>query len=222
MRILMPQNCLLCNAEAGPAILCPDCLADLPIQAIPACPICAQPTTSGESCGSCLRRPPAFKRTLVAYQYAFPLDQLVHALKYQHQFAVIDTLTAPLIAALRAVPLPDAVIAMPLHPLRLRERGFNQSLLLARYISHQLQLPLLTAACTRTRNTAAQTTLSIQQRQKNLRGAFACGAAVANRRIAIIDDVMTSGSSLESLAAALLNAGAGEVECWVVARAVLS
>ena len=222
MRMLMPQNCLLCNVEAGPAILCPDCLVDLPVATKLACPVCAQPTASSDSCGSCLRRPPSFKRTMVAYQYAFPLDQLVHALKYQHQFAVIDTLTAPLIAAIREAPLPDAVIAMPLHPQRLRERGFNQSMLLARHISHQLQLPLLTAACNRTRNTPPQTTLPIRQRQQNLRGAFTCGSSVANRRIAIIDDVMTSGSSLESLAAALLDAGASEVECWVVARAVLS
>ena len=222
MRSLLPQNCLLCNAEAGLAALCPACLADLPLHTAPACPVCAQPIAGGEICGACLRHPPAFKRSLVGYTYAFPLDQLIHALKYQHQFAVIDTLTAPLISAIPNDRLPDAVIAMPLHPQRLRERGYNQSLLLARNITRRLQLPLLTSACLRTRNTPAQTSLPIKQRQQNLHNAFACRTTVTKQRIAIVDDVMTSGSSLDSLARALLNAGAAEVQCWVVARAVLS
>ncbi|MHB1676152.1 MAG: ComF family protein [Sulfuriferula sp.] len=235
MRSLVPQNCLLCNAEAGNAALCTSCLADLPLHVEPVCPICAHPTAvhfslshpsspdqnHGEICGACLRQPPAFTRSVAAYAYLFPLDKLITALKYHHQFAVIDTLTAPLIARLSTAALPDALIAMPLHPQRLRERGFNQSLLLARRIARQLQLPLLETACVRLRDTAPQTTLPVKQRRSNLRNAFACTKKVAGKRIGIIDDVMTSGSSLDYLTQALLKAGATEVECWVSARALL-
>ena len=224
-RRLFPQNCLLCCAEAGDATLCASCLADLPLLATPGCPICAHPNsvqTQGEICGACLRQPPAFLRCIAAYTYHFPVDKLITALKYNHQFAVIDTLTAPLIARLSTETLPDALIAMPLHPQRLRERGFNQSLLLARHMARRLQLPLLQTACQRVRHTSPQTTLAIEQRRLNMRNAFSCNQTVANKRIAIIDDVMTTGSSLDSLSRVLLRVGATEVQCWVSARAVLS
>lgn len=235
MRLLLPQNCLLCGADAGDAVLCTPCLADLPLHDSPACPICAQPTAThsvlpypaapehnpGEVCGACLRHPPAFTRSVSAYTYRFPLDKLIPALKYHHQFAVVDVLTAPLVARVASASLPDALIAMPLHPLRLRERGFNQSLLLARRLAARLQIPLLEPTCQRIRDTAPQTGLPVKQRQANLRNAFVCTDAVANKRIAIVDDVMTTGSSLDSLARALLRAGAADVQCWVSARAVV-
>lgn len=233
-RIFFPQNCLLCGAAAGPRALCDACLADLPLHSEPACPICAHPAAgdapaitklpaqaAGETCGVCLKHPPRFKRSIAAYAYRFPLDKLIGALKYRQQFALIDILTAPLIARASAGVLPDALIAMPLHPQRLRERGFNQSLLLGRHIARQLQVPLLETACLRVRDTAPQTTLSVKQRRSNLHDAFACTETVTGKRIGIIDDVMTSGSSLDSVAHALLKAGATEVECWVSARAAL-
>lgn len=233
-RFFFPQNCLLCGVVAGAHALCDACLADLPLHGEPACPVCAHPAASGaatgtelpdsgagEICGACLKHPPRFKHCLAAYTYRFPLDKLIGALKYRQQFALIDILTAPLIARASVGVLPDALVAMPLHPQRLRERGFNQSLLLARRIARRLQLPLLETACARLRDTAPQTTLPVTQRRSNLRDAFACTAIVAGKRIAIIDDVMTSGSSLDSLTHALLQAGATEVECWVSARAAL-
>ena len=233
-RIFWPQYCLLCNAAAGEQAVCPACLAELPLHDAPACPICAHPSAHAldrahpatsdrvytDICGDCLKHPPRFLRSLAAYTYRFPLDKLIGALKYHQQFAVIDILTAPLIA-LAAGPLPDALVAMPLHPHRLRERGFNQSLLLARRIARQLRLPLLQTACRRVRDTPPQTTLPVKQRRSNLGNAFTCADSVAGKRIGIVDDVMTSGSSLDSLAQALLQAGALEVECWVAARATL-
>lgn len=216
---LLPQNCLLCTAEAGRASLCPPCLADLPLHTLPTCPVCAYPTPLAEVCGNCLRHPPAYSRSIAAYIYRFPLDQLVQSLKYHHQFAVIDVLTAPLLA--RITELPDAIIAMPLHHKRLMERGFNQSQLLASHIAKQLQLPLLDHACQRIRDTTPQAALPIKERHKNIRNAFSCDGSVAGKRIAIVDDVMTSGSTLDSLAKVMLAAGATEVQCWVVARAVL-
>lgn len=189
----------------------------------PACPICAYPTPAGEICGACLSHRPAYRRSIAAYTYAFPLNQLVQALKYHHQFAVIDTLIAPLLARTQATadPLPDAIIAMPLHRNRLKERGFNQSQQLARAIAAKLRLPLLNHACQRSRDTPPQAALPLKERQRNIRNAFTCDNSVAGKRIAIIDDVMTSGSTLDSLAQAVMAAGAIEVQCWVVARAVL-
>jgi ComF family protein len=220
---LLPQNCLLCTAEAGRAALCPACIAELPLLSAPQCPVCAHPTLSGDICGACLAHPPAYLRTVAAYSYAFPLDQLVQTLKYHHQFAVVDILTGPLLANIKVStgPLPDAVIAMPLHPNRLRQRGFNQSQQLARTIARQLKLPLFDHACRRDRDTPPQAALPFRERHKNIRNAFSCNDSVAGKRIAIVDDVMTSGSTLDSLARALLKAGALEVQCWVVARAIM-
>lgn len=147
----------------------------------------------------------------------------MQALKYHHQFAVVDILTAPLLTHIRASaePLPDTVIAMPLHRNRLRQRGFNQSQQLAHAIAGQLKLPLLNHACQRSRDTPPQAALPLKERRGNIRNAFTCDNSVAGKRIAIVDDVMTSGSTLDSLARALLDAGASEIQCWVVARAVL-
>jgi ComF family protein len=122
-----------------------------------------------------------------------------------------------------AVPnqLPDLLLPMPLHPARLKERGFNQALELARILAPQCRLPLDRDACRRIRDTPPQATLPLKARRKNLRGAFnASTEQVCSKRIGIVDDVMTSGSSLNELAATLKKAGAVEVECWVMARAL--
>uniref|UniRef100_E6QRD4 Gluconate periplasmic binding protein with phosphoribosyltransferase domain, GNT I system n=1 Tax=mine drainage metagenome TaxID=410659 RepID=E6QRD4_9ZZZZ len=218
---LWRQNCVLCTDDAKNAALCPTCRSDLPNMPDSLCPICALPVSEpGVLCGSCLKHPPAYERTLAAYAYNFPLDRLVHAFKYHHQFSLLDTLTAPLVEALQHHPRPDALLPMPLHPWRLRERGYNQALLLAQHLARQLKLPLLTHSCQRTRATAEQARLSREQRLENLRGAFACDVTVQGLHIAIVDDVMTSGSSVQHLAQSLKQAGARTVECWVVARAL--
>ncbi|BBP02055.1 ComF family protein [Sulfuriferula nivalis] len=219
---LFPQNCYLCGALAGLYPVCADCRADLTLHSTAACPICAYPTAQGEICGQCLRRPPAYQRTLAGYRYEFPTNKLIHGLKYQHQFALVDTLIAPLLESAQATPSPDALLAMPLHPQRLRERGYNQAQLLAAALSRQLHIPLLTLAAERSRNTRPQTGLPLTERHANIKNAFTTDAQqVTGKHIAIIDDVMTSGSTLNSLAHSLKSAGASEVSCWVVTRAVL-
>jgi len=219
---LFPQNCYLCGALAGRYPVCTDCRTDLTLHSTAACPICAYPTAQGEICGQCLRHPPAYQHTVAGYRYEFPADKLIHALKYQHQFALVDTLIAPLLELASVASRPDAVLAMPLHPLRLRERGYNQAQLLAAAVSRQLAIPLLTHAAIRSRNTRPQTGLPLIERHANIKNAFTTDAPqVVGKHIAIIDDVMTSGSTLHSLAHSLKLAGAREVSCWVVARAVL-
>ena len=215
-QLLPDQPCLLCGAPSPAGVWCAACDAALPCLDTAHCPVCALPTWNGAICGQCLKHPPHFKRTVAAYAYAFPLDKLVLALKYGEKFHLANSLGD---RVARCVSVrPDCIIAMPLHPVRLRERGFNQSLQLARHIGRQLDLPVLPFACQRVRNTASQSTLPWKERGKNMRKAFACSADVAGKHVAIVDDVMTTGATLNELALVLLNAGASEVSSWVVAR----
>jgi ComF family protein len=199
-------------------LCCNTCRATLPSLDTDVCPVCAHPVPGGEICGQCLQHPPAFDHTIAAFAYRFPLNQLIKALKFREHLILVNFLADALTARIRQ-PV-DAVMALPLHPLRLRNRGFNQSQLFAVRIAQQLQLPLLTGCVQRVRDTPPQSSLPWQARAKNMRSAFTVtrDIEVAGKHIAIVDDVMTSGASLGALATALKQAGAREVSNWVVAR----
>lgn len=169
-------------------------------------------------CGACLRYPPAFVRTHAALAYAFPLDSLIPRLKYHGQLAVAPALADCLARVVEHAPRPDSLIPMPLHAQRLRERGFNHASEIARTVAKQLGLPLDTTSCRRIRDTPPQMGLKHDARRRNMRGAFACTGDVRGQRVALVDDVMTTGTSLDELAATLKRAGAREVSCWVAAR----
>jgi len=218
IRQAFPRNCLLCGAGASTRTLCNGCRADLPWHSQPHCPQCAIPTPGGQLCGSCLRHPPAFDRTLAALAYAFPLDRMIPRLKYHGQLAIAPALGECLATVAEPAPRPDRLIPMPLHAARIRERGFNHASEIARDIAKRLHLPLDTASCQRIRDTPPQMGLKHDARRRNVRGAFACSGDVRGQHIAVIDDVMTTGTSLDELAATLKRAGAREVTCWVVAR----
>ena len=159
-----------------------------------------------------------FDHTVAAYSYSFPLDKLIQALKFREHLILVDFLADAL--ARRVLTQPNYIVAMPLHPVRLRERGFNQSLLLARRIARRLDIPLLADLCERVRNTPPQSSLPWKERDKNMRQAFNCKERddLRGKHIAIVDDVMTTGASTGELARALKLAGAREVSVWVVAR----
>jgi ComF family protein len=195
---------------------CRECDAALPALGAAHCPICALPTPDGATCGRCLKRPPHFDRTVAAYAYAFPLNRLVQALKFREQLNLADRLADKL--AERVVVRPDVIVPMPLHPVRLRERGFNQSLELARRLSSRLGVPLLPHPCERVRDTPPQAAMTWRERGKNVRKAFACSVDFSGQHVAMVDDVMTSGASLNELGAALRRARAREISAWVVAR----
>ena len=171
-------------------------------------------------CGQCLAKPPAFDRTLAVLIYAFPADALIQAMKYGHQLALAPTLAGLLAEAAATGERPDVLVPMPLHPLRLRERGFNQALELAKIIAHQLGIPLLPQGAERTRATPPQVGLPWKERTANLRGAFSSSLDYTGKHVAIVDDVMTTGTSLNELAKALRRQGASEVSAWAVARTV--
>jgi ComF family protein len=214
------QPCLLCSAGSRSGLLCPGCLADLPILPAPRCPQCALPTPHGETCGACLKQPPAFTKSESVYRYAHPLDSLVHALKYRGELAVARFFAEQLAERIGDTPRPDLMIPMPLHANRLRERGFNQAALIAVHLGRLLNLTILNNACRRIRDTPPQVELPLTARRKNLRAAFACDIDLAGRRVALVDDVMTTGASLDELAREVRRAGAAEIHAWTLARAV--
>jgi ComF family protein len=212
------RHCLLCGAASGTLPVCHACHAELPWHHQPQCPQCALPTLGGEVCGACLKQPPAFDHTHAALAYAFPLDRLIPRLKYQGQLAIVPALGHSLTEAVAAQPRPDLLIPMPLHPSRIRERGFNHATEIAREVAKRLGHPIDTTSCQRIRDTPPQMGLKHDARRRNVRGAFTCSERVQGQHIALIDDVMTTGTSLNELAVTLKRAGAREVTCWVVAR----
>ena len=192
------------------------CLATTPCPlTMPHCPVCALPTFNGTTCGRCLKLAPQFDRTVAVFAYAFPLDKMVQALKFNEQLMLVRLLANKL--AQRIEIRPDCIVAMPLHPARLRERGFNQSLELARQIARNLGIPLLNHTCQRVRDTPPQSALSWKERGKNMRKAFTCTEDLSGKHVAV-NDVMTSGASVNELACALRQTNAREVSAWVVAR----
>ncbi|MDD5180255.1 MAG: ComF family protein [Gallionellaceae bacterium] len=215
-RALPAQPCLLCGAPSRNGAWCVPCDAALPYLTAPHCPVCALPTPNGATCGRCLKQAPQFKHTVAVFAYAFPLDKLVQALKFNEQLLLARQLADKL--AQRVEVRPDCIVAMPLHPARLRERGFNQSLELARHLADKLNIPLLSHACQRVRDTPPQSSLPWQERVKNMRKAFTCSEDLPGKHVAVVDDVMTSGASVNALAHALRQAGARKVSAWVVAR----
>lgn len=217
---VLSQPCALCGARTRVTPLCPACRRDLPRLPAARCPLCALPTPAGEVCGACLKRPPAFERCRAALAYAPPADILVQRLKYGGELALAGFLAEQLLAEIDTASLPDALLPMPLHPRRLGERGFNQAVEIGRRLSARLGVPLMLDDCARVRDTAPQVGLDHDARQRNLRSAFACGPALRGRHLALLDDVMTSGASLNALAQAARQAGAARVEAWVVARAL--
>jgi len=215
---MLPQDCQLCAIACGPRLLCEDCLQLLPKLGM-ACPVCAMPVHTGLQCGQCLNTPPYFDGTISALRYAFPADRVVLGLKYGARLPFAILLGDLLIE--RIPPhsqKPDLLIAMPLHRRRLAERGFNQALEIAKRISEVLGHPLHTEKIDRSRDTPHQADLPAEKRRANMRGAFTSNADLSGMSIAVVDDVMTTGASLNELARVLKACGAARVENWVAAR----
>lgn len=178
--------------------------------------MCALPIPDGEVCGACLSKPPAFDFTRAAYSYSFPVDVLIQAFKYQGNLALVPVLAAELLP--KANHQLDYIIPVPLSTARLRERGFNQALEIARIISKRSGVSLLANACSRIRDSPPQAGLPWKERAKNIRGAFTCNAELRGKKVALLDDVMTTGATLNELAKAVRKRGAIEISAWVVAR----
>jgi ComF family protein len=219
-RTLFSPRCLLC-AEAGHAgrDLCAACTRALPWNRS-ACLRCAIPLPAAAVCGACLQKPPPLDETHAAFVYGFPLDRLVPRFKFHHDLAAGRLLAELMAEYFLALPAPDALVPVPLHRERLRQRGYDQALELAKPLARALRIPLLADALVRTRATAPQSELDAGARQRNLRRAFAVRASAAlPAHVVLVDDVMTTGATLEAAAKTLLRAGVTRVDAWVCARA---
>jgi ComF family protein len=213
--LLFGGTCYLCRGTAS-ALLCAACDADLPRLAPPRCPRCALASPRGEVCGRCLAETPHYDATVAALAYEFPADTLVHSLKFRGELALAGFLGSLLRERLDSEAV-DHVVAVPLSTERLRSRGYNQSVEIARHLRPgKLDLSL----CERSRDTPAQLDLPYAERRRNVRGAFRCTRAILGRTVAVVDDVMTTGATLDELAAVLKGAGAARVVNWVVARTI--
>jgi ComF family protein len=221
---MLPLHCLLCGAHGDDGLdLCRDCAAELPRNRT-CCVRCALPLAqSALLCGQCIKRPPPWDTAWVPFRYAWPLDRLESRFKFGADLAagrVLSTLW------LRETPhenQPQCIVPVPLHRARLRQRGYNQALELARPLARYFDVPLRHNLLQRTRPTAAQTDLSALARRRNVRGVFAVRSGVAlPAHVALLDDVMTTGATLVECAKVLRRAGVQCIDVWALARAPLS
>ena len=221
---LTARDCVLCGATAKGAaqqMLCNPCNASLPLRPPEVCPQCGISSPKAMLCGDCLADPPAFDATLAVFTYRFPFDQLIQSFKYSANLALTDFFAARLVATLHAsqsTPV-DVVIPLPLGRKRLSERGFNQAILIAQSVAQKLNLPLEATTLVRVRETLPQAGLPWKQRHANVKGAFTCNTDLGGRHVALLDDVMTTGATLNEAAKQLKKNGAARVTAWVMARA---
>ena len=211
-------TCMLCRGESEQGLLCPACDADLPRLGAALCPRCAVPSPAGAICGRCLSHPPRFDATVAALEYRFPADVLVHALKFRGQLALAALLARLLAERIHRNPPVNFILPVPLASRRLRERGYNQALEIARHLARTTGARLAPEACERARDTPAQIGLPWAERAANVRGAFRAQGSLEGATVAVLDDVMTTGATLDEIAGALKRSGASYVVNWVVAR----
>jgi ComF family protein len=220
---LFPATCLLCLDPGQPPSLdlCRECEADLP-RTGRGCAICAAPIAAPAiACQACIVRRPAFETAFAPYRYEFPLVELIHRLKYGGQVAIariLGTLLARRLAE-RGPLAVDAIVPVPLHPSREAKRGYNQAGEIARFAGELLSLPVAGRIALRVRATEEQAALPAIVRRVNVSGAFAVRDVRIPPAVAIVDDVLTTGSTVDALARELKRAGCRRVEVWAVARA---
>lgn len=222
---LLPAPCLICGmANADYQLLCPACDAALPrlSQELHLCRCCSLPLTSDAPlCGKCLHKPPAFSQSRIAFRYEHPLDFLIQQFKYRRQLSGGKLLAQLLTNTCREAERPDFLVPVPIHWRKRWQRGFNQSELIANWLSNNLGIPVL-PACRQTRHHHSQKGLGRIERLKNLRQSFRIRAdlqpQLVNAHIALIDDVVTTTATTRTLSELLLKNGAKRVDIWALAR----
>lgn len=201
---LVGQDCVLCGAASNATLVCAHCEAclprceDAPVEVPSAC---------------------AFEESIAVFDYRFPVDRLVQRFKFSGDLAAGRWLAEQLAQRVRALPPPALLVAPPQTAARLRERGFNQALELAKVVGRACGARVAITGLAKRRETVPQPSLGGRARRRNLRGAFACSLALEGLHVAIVDDVLTTGATADALARVLKSAGAARVSVWAVARA---
>ncbi|HKT33887.1 MAG TPA: ComF family protein [Nitrospira sp.] len=233
LRAVLPVQCFSCARPLGKdpiPYFCDDCWERIVPISGPRCGCCDQPFASkatnewspAHRCQQCLQRPPAYGRAWTLYPYIPPLQEAICALKYRNLFSLAKPLAALMIRALPEGMDADVIVPVPLHSSRLRTREFNQSLLIADHVGRHLQRSVSTTDLIRTLATEPQTSLTRSKRLGNLRRAFSvCNAkAFTDRHVLLIDDVFTTGTTLNECAKVLHSAGAASVSALTLARTI--
>ncbi len=223
-RIIFPPRCVLCQRPGHADLdICLSCYQSLPFIRY-ACTQCALPLEgeyrANSLCGHCLKQSPVFDHSISLLRYENKVVQLVTRYKFHNSLSYSRLLAELLLRELIDAEKPDCLIAVPLHSRRLYERGFNQSHELAKIIAKRLKIPLASEAVLRVRETEQQTGLNAKQRRQNIRGAFAVTATIKYKHVVLIDDVVTTGSTVNELARVLKKAGVQTVGIWSIARAI--
>lgn len=225
-RVLTESDCLLCHGATSEASrICRGCTLDLPWN-LNACRRCAEPlgshTGNTHTCGACMALEPAFDRCLTAFTFAFPIRHAIHQFKYSQQrywakplscclYTVIEQDTKP-------DQHPDVLMPVPMDSEKKRQRGIHHSEVLARQLAQLLSLPVDNKTLQKIRSTSSQSRLSKGERQRNLRGSFRVRTKPPYRHVAIVDDVITTGATAETLAILLKQHGVEDVSIWCIAR----
>lgn len=220
-RLLLPWRCLLCGAPGQAGMdLCAPCARELPRNRR-CCARCALPLpAAAERCGECLRREPPWDTAWAPFRYAWPLDRLETRFKFGEDLAAGRVLAALWLAEPTPPERPALIVPVPLHRQRLRRRGYNQALELARPLARALDMPCRHDALHRERDTAAQTELDRSARRRNVRGAFHLRTDIElPSHVILLDDVMTTGATLAECTRVLKRAGVKRVDVWALARA---
>jgi ComF family protein len=226
MAVVIPNRCFFCHLPSGALNRCPGCHDDLP-WIRNACQRCGAPLPTGlpgRACAVCPAPMRAIDRALSALVYEYPVDRVVALMKFHARLdaaRLLGDLLADYLQAQKSagwLDLPDLIIPVPLHRIRLAQRGFNQALEIATPVAAGLGLPLNSGFCRRLRHTREQAKLTGRRRYVNTRGAFSASARLAGHHIAIVDDVVTTGSTVAAIALALRAAGAVKIQVWSVAR----
>lgn len=225
---LRARPCLLCDATTSdPAMLCTNCIADLPWNTC-RCKCCALPLPHQSEldllCGECLQTPVPFAKILCPLRYEFPLDRALHHFKYQgkrywqRSFVTLMEAFVQFHYVGTTRELPQVLVPVPMHKDKVKARGFNQAALLAQGLSRQLKIPMDQDWLLKIRNTEHQAALNKEDRLKNLRGAFDVAGQKNYRHVALIDDVVTTRATVETLARLLQAQGVETIEVWCLAR----
>lgn len=222
VQLAYPDICLLCGAPGFDSLdLCAGCLGQLPRQ-YGRCQGCAAPLPEKQTqvcCTSCRMQPPAYDRAWAAFDYAAPIDWLLGRFKFNRHLHYGRLLGLLMQQSLQGVvDRPDVIIPVPLHSSRLRERGFNQTVVLAQPMAKAMSVPIDRHAIKRQQNTISQRRLSAQQRQQNLSGVFTIHRHWQADHVAVVDDVMATGTTINELALLLKNHGVRRVDVWLLAR----
>ena len=219
-RRLIPNHCVVCQQPVDRDLACcRDCQSKLKHNAN-ACYQCALPlAVTGQYCGQCQQQPPAYDRTLAPFLYQDLIRDLIIGLKFNEKLLYASMMSSFFINNVHIDKMPDYLVPVPLHPNRIQERGYNQALLIARYLAKHYPLKLDFTHCRRVLDTQRQSDLDYQKRRGNVKGCFVADRVFTSRHIAIVDDVMTTGFTANELAIQLKKAGARQIDLWVIARA---